>query len=172
MNGKGVVMGRTLGVMVTITTYGMWLRGDQRGWVDEGRILPPDPQLHEADRQRLKHPPLRFDAAQQHIVGNAIAHAIHCDIEATLYALAVEDWHTHAVIGACDAPIGHVVKTMKEAARYALKLGRPLWADGYDKRWCFDPASLRARIAYVDRHNTRRNLPAQRFAHITPLPPI
>jgi len=33
----------TLAIMVTSTTYGTWLRGDKRGWVDDGRILPSLP---------------------------------------------------------------------------------------------------------------------------------
>ena len=53
-------MGRTLAIMLTMTTYGTWLRGDRRGWVDEGRILPPDPELESADRARLKHEPFLF----------------------------------------------------------------------------------------------------------------
>jgi hypothetical protein len=43
-------MGNTLATMITMTTYGTWLRGDYRGWVDDGRILPPDPILEEAAR--------------------------------------------------------------------------------------------------------------------------
>jgi len=156
-------MGRTLGTMITVTTYGMWLRGDHRGYVEDGKILPPDPGLHDADRRRLKHPPLRFNPAQERVVGHALAAALCQKCYLALYALAVEDWHTHAVIGPCRIPIGEVVKTMKEAARYALNLGRPLWADGYDKRWCFDQPTLTARVRYVERHNVRRGLPAQRL---------
>jgi len=169
---KDQPMGNTLGTMITITTYGMWLRGDHRGYVEDGKILPPDPGLHDADRRRLKHPPLRFDPAQELVVGHAIAEAIRQKVDSTLYALAVEDWHTHAVIGPCRVPIGGVVRTMKEAARYALNLGRPLWADGYDKRWCFDPTTLMARVRYVERHNVRRGFPAQRFPGMTTLPSI
>ena len=163
-------MGRTFGVMVTITTYGIWLRGDHRGYVEDGRILPADPALQEADRGRLKHPPLRFTQTQEIVVGHAIAAVVVEQIDAPMYALAVEDWHTHVVLGPCRPDIGEVVKTIKEAARYALRLGRPIWADGYDKRWCFDAESLRRRTQYVERHNTRRGLPAQRFPGIIPLP--
>ena len=33
------------GVMVTMTTYGTWLRGDARGWVEDGRTYPANPAL-------------------------------------------------------------------------------------------------------------------------------
>jgi len=54
-------MRKTLAVLLTMTTYGTWLRGDRRGWVDHGRVLPPDPELQGADRRRMKHPPFLFD---------------------------------------------------------------------------------------------------------------
>jgi len=50
-------MPRTLGTMFTITTYGTWLRGDYRGWIDDGKLMPPDPVLQAADGERMKHPP-------------------------------------------------------------------------------------------------------------------
>jgi hypothetical protein len=48
-------MGNTLATMLTMTTYGTWLRGDNRGWVDDGKILPAAPFLEDADRVRMKH---------------------------------------------------------------------------------------------------------------------
>jgi hypothetical protein len=47
----------TLAIMFTLSTYGTWLRGDARGWVDDGIIFPSDPQLEDADRGRMKYPP-------------------------------------------------------------------------------------------------------------------
>ena len=44
-------MPSTLAILVTMTTYGTWLRGDRRGWVDDGEILPPKPLLEAADRE-------------------------------------------------------------------------------------------------------------------------
>ncbi len=38
-------MGRTLAILFTLTTYGTWLRGDARGWVDRGVVYPADPPL-------------------------------------------------------------------------------------------------------------------------------
>ncbi len=33
------------GTLITYTTYGTWLRGDVRGWVDDGIICKPEPML-------------------------------------------------------------------------------------------------------------------------------
>ncbi len=57
-------MARTLATTLTMTTYGTWLRGDMRGCVDEGRVLPPDPELEAADRQRMKHSAFLFQRGQ------------------------------------------------------------------------------------------------------------
>src|SRR5947208_537535 len=50
----------TLGTLLTFTTYGTWLRGDARGWIDDGVLMPPDPVLETADRGRMAHPPFLF----------------------------------------------------------------------------------------------------------------
>jgi hypothetical protein len=34
--------------MITFTTYGTWLQGDERGYVKNGRILPGDETLKSA----------------------------------------------------------------------------------------------------------------------------
>ena len=66
----------TLGIMFTISTYGTWLRGDARGWVDDGVVFPPDPQLEAADRDRMKYPPFYFDRDARFIVGTAMGEAL------------------------------------------------------------------------------------------------
>ena len=63
--------------------------------------------------------------------------------------------------GATITPVPDVVKCAKEAVRYGLRPGRPIWTDGYDKRFCFDQRTLFARIKYVERHNLERGWPAR-----------
>jgi hypothetical protein len=147
------VMRPTLGIMITSTTYGTWLRGDRRGWVDEGRILPPDPELEAADRARLKHPPFLFDRAQLLDIGRIIGESLVARLELPLLALHVGTWHVHAVVGAQPADMPAVAKCLKDAVRFRLRPRRPIWTDGYDKRFCFDAASLHRRVRYVERHN-------------------
>jgi len=40
-----------------------------------------------------------------------------------------------------------------DAVRYGLRPGRPIWTEGYDKRFCFDEMTLANRVRYVLRHN-------------------
>ena len=59
-------MGKTLAILFTFTTYGTWLRGDARGWVDDGILVPPDPTLDAYDGTQLKHPPFFFNPDIRH----------------------------------------------------------------------------------------------------------
>jgi len=72
-------MANTLAIMMTMTTYGTWLRGDARGWVDKGVVFPPDPDLEATDCARLKHSIYRFADADWYRVGSMMG-SIRCDI--------------------------------------------------------------------------------------------
>ncbi len=160
-------MGRTLGIMLTMTTYGTWLRGDQRGWVDEGRILPPDPDLHAADAVRMKHSVYLFPTEMQVRVGEFIGTALIEKLQMTLWALTVQSWHVHAVVAPTEHDVPDIIKRIKDTVRRGLKESRPIWTDGYDKRFCFDEASVWNRIRYVERHNQERGISAQPWSFIT-----
>ena len=44
-------MAKMVGYMLTWTTYGTWLQGDERGYVKDGRILGGNEALEKANRQ-------------------------------------------------------------------------------------------------------------------------
>ncbi len=162
-------MGRTLATMVTMTTYGTWLRGDRRGWVDEGVTYPADPILEANDRQRMKHDVFLFVANDLVRIGEALGRALIDRLQQRILALTVQTWHVHFVIGATETEMGEVVKCAKDSARYLLQPGRPIWSDGHDKRFCFDQRAVCARVAYVERHNVERGWPARPWDFIVPL---
>jgi hypothetical protein len=149
-------------IMFTMTTYGTWLRGDRRGWVDDGIILPPDPELESADLRRLKHPVYQFPEPRLQAIGTMLGESL-----ITLLALSVETWHVHFVVGANTHDVAALAKCAKDAVRWGLRLDRPLWTDGYDKRFCFDDESTRNRVRYVERHNTAAGLPARPWQFLT-----
>jgi hypothetical protein len=72
-------------------------------------------------------------------------------------------------MGATRHDLADVVKCAKDAGRYALRVGRPIWTAGYDTRFCFDEASLRNRIRYVERHNVQAQRPARPWPFIVPI---
>ncbi len=152
-------MGNTLGTMLTMTTYGTWLRGDLRGWIDAGRVMPPNPVLERADRSRMKHDMYLFDSERLLDIGEAIGQSLLERMPLRIYAMTIRTWHVHVVVSDTEVALGAVVKCIKDAARWHLRPGRPIWGEGYDKRFCFNEASLRARIEYVERHNVKTGWP-------------
>lgn len=80
---------------------------------------------------------------------------------ATILALHVGSWHVHFVVGATNHDLGDIAKCAKDAVRWGLRINRPIWTDGYDKRFCFDDQSTRSRVRYVERHNIETTRPWQ-----------
>ena len=152
---------RVLGVMFTMTTYGAWLRGDGRGWVEDGVVFPPNPEKESADRERLLHPPFLFSAADLLQIGEAMGRSLIDRLRLRVFALTVQRWHVHFVVSASTVFVGDIAKCAKESVRYLLRPSRPIWTGKYDKRFCLDEASLQTRIAYVERHNTESGLAAR-----------
>ena len=107
----------------------------------------------------MKHPIFLFDKDGFLEIGCFIGQSLRQRLHLRILAVSVQTWHVHVVIAATDHPVEKVAKCAKDAVRWGLRPGRPIWADGYDKRFCFDEASLHARIEYVQRHNTAIGLP-------------
>ncbi len=141
--------------MVTWTTYGAWLQGDRRGYVKNGRVLPGDERIKTANRKLQRYETITLTKEEREIIrltilaeATALGHAIH--------AIAVCSNHVHFVAEPCEYSIEQAVSRYKNKSMFALrKSGRParLWTKGFDKRFCFTPVQLAARIAYVQNHN-------------------
>jgi hypothetical protein len=148
----------TLATLFTITTYGTWLRGDARGWVEDGVTYPPEPRLEDYDRSNMKHVPFLFTRADRPRVGHEIVLQLKKRLHLRVYAVCVQSWHSHFVTGASLVDVADIVKCAKDSSRYLLRVDRPIWGVGYDKRFCFDARTVHARVAYVERHNTEDGL--------------
>ena len=164
-------MANTLATLITMSTYGTWLRGDRRGWVDDGKILPPDPILESADRRRMKHPVYVFERARLLEIGDFLGQSVVSRLDVRILALHIGTWHVHIVIDFTTCPISEIVKCAKDAVRYGLNPGRPIWTDGCDKRFCFDVRSVLNRIRYVERHNEQYGWPAKPWSFIVQYTP-
>jgi len=81
-----------LATMFTITTYGTWLRGDERGWVDDGVTFPPDPVLEKCDNDRLVQAPFYFDSIERFAVGQAMGEALIERLKVDVLARAFRRW--------------------------------------------------------------------------------
>lgn len=157
---------RMRAVMYTFTTYGTWLRGDRRGWVDDCEVFPPNPALEAADRKRMKHAPFLFSTDRLLDDGRMIGESLIERLSLHVYAMAVRTWHVHFVTSVPIVEHADVAKCGKDAVRWGLQPGRPIWTDGYDKRFCFDDRVALNRIHYLERHNSELELPAKPYDFI------
>ena len=63
-----------------------------------------------------------------------------------------------------DRDIGWCVRNYKNASLFALRRNgfvRKVRTSGYDKRYCFDEKSLRARVDYVSKHDLTEELSSE-----------
>ncbi len=148
-------MAQTLGYMITWTTYGTWLQGDDRQYVKNGQILPANNALAAANMRALTNAPVRLSFNKRRIVEAAIQRKA-ARFGQQIYALTVQANHMHLVAEYIPKPIGIVVQQYKNCAIRALrKLGVQgrVWTTGFNKRYCFDENDLRRKIHYVNKHN-------------------
>jgi len=141
--------------MLTWTTYGSWLQGDERGYVKDGRVLGGDEELATLCGKFQKEETVKLRSDEKDIVRRAILDEAQ-RIGRTVEALAVCTNHIHLVLRYSLEPIGRTVSRFKNVAAAALRrhgrAGR-VWTRGFDKRFCFDRDDLIRRIKYVNNHN-------------------
>lgn len=141
---------RVLATMVTTTTYGTWLPGDLRGYVDNGVILPGDPRLHQSAARRMSGNPVVLSRQEQAQASQALRAASH-EFAYTLLAVSIESWHAHWLIDHGYDTVAAMVGRLKTRMRQALRRGR-IWTEGFDKRFCFDERTVETRRQYIERH--------------------
>jgi hypothetical protein len=156
-----VPMGDPLAYFLTWTTYGTWLPGDERGWVERpGQFRPPNPRLKAAAESLLKEAPCVLDAEQRRLVEETIAK--HCTIRGWhLHIVNCRTKHVHVVVTADVRPEivrdqfkAWCTRRLKELerARNAASAG-PVrchwWTEGGSQRWLNDDESLFQATVYV-----------------------
>lgn len=121
------------------TTYGTWLPGDERGWIDNGirGIQPPNPEREAGARQCLAQSPIELTHAQRAIVQRTIED--HCRIRGwPLHALNVRSNHIHVVVSSKQAA-EEVMKQLKAWCSRRLSdsagLNEPVAKRAGRRRW-------------------------------------
>jgi len=138
---------------LTWHTYGTWLPGDERGWVDRRK---PEIQAGSASLRRhaqslLVQEPVLLTVDQRRIVARVIRK--HCQFRNwTLHALNVLATHVHAVVTALVDP--ETVRSQLKAwcsRRLNQHKGLPQewWAGGGDAQEIEDEDYLQNAIVYV-----------------------
>jgi hypothetical protein len=142
---------RLLATMVTTTSYGSWLPGDLRGYVEQGMILPGDPdRLELASRRMDGRRPTIFSPVQQTILFTTLQRACE-EFGYMLSDASVESWHAHWIVHHGFDAVPTMVGRLKTRMRQALHTGR-IWTEGYYDSRLFDERALSTRQAYIARH--------------------
>ena len=153
-------MAPPLGYLLTWTTYGAWLPGDARGWVDKhdaGAGVPyqhPDAGRQAAARARMSESAVRLSRRARDAVDAAIRET--CAYRGwPVHALAVRSNHVHAVVTAGGVEPGWARKALKSYGSRALNRLYPTprrrhwWTQGGSDRYLNDERSLGAAVRYV-----------------------
>ena len=97
-----------IGYMLTWTTYGSWLPGDERGYVEDGVIKPSRPKLQIDNRGKQTYPMANLNPEEQEIVYKAIQEE-SVELNQRIYALSVNRNHIHVVVEHNGMPIEKAV---------------------------------------------------------------
>ena len=149
-----------LAYFLTWTTYGTWLPGDDRGWIDghsaawHMAIQAPDPLKQAQTRSLMTEPELWLTPSMRPIVEATIEE--NCRHHGwTLHAASARSNHVHVVVSAGDVRPERVLNTFKAYCTRSLKrlpsmAGRTKWwtEDG-SKGYLNTEDSLRQAILYV-----------------------
>lgn len=152
-----------LAYFLTWPTYGTWLPGDERGWVEyrKGSQLPDPVRKREAEA-RMTEEACILDNEQRQLVEQTIAD--HCRIRGwNLHAVNCRTNHLHVVVTAPIAPKEVQVQFKAWCTRRLKELEgqrrgirsddssmcEQWWAERGSRRWMNDEDSLEAAILYV-----------------------
>ena len=99
-----------LAYLITFGCYGTWLHGDQRGSYRRNYRLvsgvlrvPLKPALERAERQQLKHAPVKLNKRLRAIVEQAVRDVCK-HRRYRMHAINVRTNHAHAVVSALSYP--------------------------------------------------------------------
>ena len=151
-----------LAYLITFTTYGTWLHGDERASVDRRHNIPgtpyvdPDPRRLRYETTMRKHPPVMLGPDRRAVVHEAIA-AVCERRDWTLHALNVRSNHVHVVVSAPQPP-ERVMNDFKSWATRGLvtaglvRRGTAVWTRHGSTRYLWKPCDLVDACEYVCEH--------------------
>ena len=149
-------MPELMGYMATWNTYGRWLPGDERGYVNNtGQKLAGNNGLLQISEERQKYPTVILKNKEKKIAEQIILAEAE-KIGHKIIALAVCTNHVHLLAKAHQQSIENIIGRYKSLTTRAFwEYGRKgkIWARGFDKQFCYSIKELTARIDYVQKHN-------------------
>ena len=162
-------MSEPLAYFLTWVTYGTWLHGDERGWVNKrcncygADLAPPNETLLNYSQSLLKHDPVTLNHDERLTVESAIAEV--CKYKGwELLACSCRSNHVHVVVRAGDIPPKVVASQLKAYATRALKSLHSLeyqnfWAKDGSNRQIFTDEGIEKAIYYVQHQDDHTEEP-------------
>jgi len=154
MSDDGIIMPDPLAFFITWPTYGTWLPGDERGWVEYHRGWKlPNPSLEQACRKCMVEEQCVLSATEREIVIEQIRET--CSYRKwTLLATACRSNHVHVVVGAVGTHPKKIRIDLKAWCTRRLqersnKHRTNWWAERGSIRYVWDDESLAQVVAYV-----------------------
>lgn len=133
---EGIGMGYPVAYLITFTTYGTWLHGDERYSVDKehsrygGAFIAAKSGLKTKEQINLKNPPVKLSSIQRKKVLKAILEV--CKFRGWFaHSAHVRSNHVHLVVSANAKP----EKVMVDFKRYATRLLKSTGANKLRKYW-------------------------------------
>ena len=149
-----------LAYFISFRGYGTWLHGDERGSVDGKHcgygteFAPPHLGVAEAERARMKHPPVRLSDAAREIVERTLEEV--CKHRAwVLHAQNARTNHVHLVVRAPGRTPERVSEDLKSWCTRRLReagiVPRDVqpWSRGRSNPYLWKDEDVRAAVAYV-----------------------
>ncbi len=143
-----------LAYFLTWNTYGTWLPGDSRGWVEYGRgWRMPNPILEREAAASMTSGACRLGREERLAVEDQVAET--CELRGwTLYAVNCRSNHVHVVLAAPATSPKTVRSTLKAWGTRRLKAEFDparvhWWAERGSVRFVFDEQGLEAVIVYT-----------------------
>ncbi len=142
--------------MATWTTYGTWLPGDERGYVNnKGQTLDNDKKLFQKSRTLQKSQTVKLNSSEKKFIKQAILDDA-LKINHKIIELAVCTNHVHLLAKPHRQSIEDLIGRYKSVTTRDLwEYGRKgkVWTRGFDRQYCWTEKEITARIIYIQRHN-------------------
>lgn len=148
---------------LTWPTYGTWLPGSARGWVEYKRGWKlPEPKVRRFCSERMKESACLLDMQQQNIVESQIVETCRYR-QWELHALNCRSNHVHVVVSSSAASPKKIRADIKSWCTRRLKQSSTTqrtkwWAERGSTRWIWNEESLATVIEYVTQAQDRKHL--------------
>lgn len=143
-----------IGFFLTWVTYGTWLPGDKRGWVEYHRGWQlPDPMLESEAKARMADDACRLTREQRDAVEIQIG--LTCRHRGwDLHAVNCRSNHIHVIVSAAQTHPKKIRGDLKAWATRCLKQQfdpqrKNWWSERGSIRFLYDEESLESAVIYV-----------------------